>query len=89
MAAPKLLGRCKVTKSCQCLKLHREMHEQSHVQQLRQAEGHDFRHAQLAAAVEGHVEVDVHQAAAPRLQQDVVQVAVPQAQQVAHLQRII
>ena len=55
------------------------------MQQLRQAEGHDFGHAQLAPTVEGHVEVDVHDAAAPRLQQHVVQVPVAQAQQVAHL----
>lgn len=57
----------------------------AHVQQLREAEGHDFRHAQLAAAVEDDIEVDVHDAAAPRLQQHVVQVPVAQAQQVAHL----
>jgi hypothetical protein len=57
----------------------------AHVQQLREAEGHDFGHAQLAATVEGDVEVDVHNAPAPRLQQHVVQVPVAQPQQVAHL----
>lgn len=57
------------------------------MQQLRQAEGHDFGNAQLAPLVEGHVEVDVHHAAAPLEQQDVVQMPVAQAQQVADLQK--
>lgn len=57
------------------------------MQQLRQAERHDLRHTKLPAAVEGHVEVDVHDAAAPPLQQDVVQVPVAQPQQVADLRK--
>ena len=74
---------CQTVRSC--IGVHEGVMSTAHVQQLREAEGHDFGHAQLAAAVEGDIEVDVHGAAAPRLQQHIVQVPVAQAQQVAHL----
>lgn len=56
------------------------------MQQLRETEGDDFRHPQRASPVEGHIEIDVHDAGGPPVQQDVVQVPVAQPQQVAHLQ---
>ena len=58
----------------------------SHLDHGRQAERHDLRHTQPAAALENDVEVDVHDAAGLRVEQDVVQVPVAQAQQVTHLQ---
>ena len=58
----------------------------SHLQHGRQPEGHDLRHPQLQAPVEDDVVVNVHHLAAARVQQDVVQVPVPKAQQVPQLQ---
>ena len=58
---------------------------EAHMYGLGEAERHNFRHAQRAAAIEGDAEVDVHHTAAPPRQQDIVQVAVPQPQEVPHL----
>ena len=47
--------------------------------------GHNLWHPQLLAHVKDNVVVDVHHPAGVLVQQDVVQVAVTQAQQVPHL----
>ena len=57
----------------------------AYLQELGEAEGDDLGHAQGGALAKAQVEVDVDHLPRLQVQQDVVQVPVPQAQHVAHL----
>ena len=66
--------------------LHYHYMDRTRLEALREAERHELGHAQAAPALKEHAKVDVHERAAARVQQKVPQVAVPKAQQPAHLE---
>ena len=66
--------------------LHNLSGGQAHLQHLCQPEWDNLGHPQPQALIEDDIEVDVNQLPCAAVQQDVVQVAVPEPKQPAYLQ---